>query len=100
MGTGWKDAEIIWHGAGEPEIYARDFEKVFEVAGINTQVHTLGPFLPRAWGLIVIQTENDVSARLADILQDAKVPFAVENVDDDLLAARNKPKLVVGSRDD
>lgn len=97
--TGWKRAEIIWHGAGEPETYARDFERVFERAGIKTNVHTLGPFITRAWGLVVIRTKNNSSSRLAKILQRAGVSCSVEDTND-TFGPKDEPTLVVGTRED
>jgi hypothetical protein len=54
--SGWKKAEIIWHGVGEAEFYAKDLASAFEQGGVPTHTHTLGPFIPSAWGLIIVKT--------------------------------------------
>jgi len=97
--TGWKSAEILWHGTGEPEAYARNLALVFEQAKIQTDVHTLGPFIPSAWGLIVVITENDDSTRLKAILDEVGIPsvFAKTN---DTLGKKDHPTLLVGARED
>lgn len=96
---GWEKAEIIWHGAGEPEAFARQFAAAFEKAGIETSVHTLGPFIPSAWGLMVIKTTNDVSQVLKGFLDKAGIQsdFAETN---DTLGNKQHPTIFVGIRED
>jgi hypothetical protein len=98
-GTGWRQAEIIWHGDGEPEFYARELASIFERAGVAVKIHTLGPFMPSAWGLSVVQTTNADSARLKHMLDAIGVPchLALTN---DTLGAKDHPTLVVGIRED
>jgi hypothetical protein len=95
--SGWKDAEILWHGAGEPEHYAKDFAATFSAAGITTQVHTLGMFIPSADGLIVVKTQSDDWKHLLEILQAAGLHPDVAD-SNDTMGAKDHPTLVVGSR--
>lgn len=97
--SGWKRAEIIWHGVGEPEIYARDLSSAFEFAGVAVDVHTLGPFIPRAWGLSVIKTTNDDYVRLKGILDEAGVESSVESTNS-TIGEKDHPTLFVGTRED
>jgi hypothetical protein len=97
--SGWKKAEIIWHGDGEPEKYARDFAGVFERSKIETRVHTFGSFIPSAWGLLVVVTENDDSARLKAMLDESGI-FASLATTNETLGKKDHPTLFVGSRED
>jgi hypothetical protein len=97
--TGWTSAEILWHGTGEPEAYARSLALVFEQAKIQTHVHTLGPFIPSAWGLIIVITENDDSARLKAMLDEVGVPSVLAETND-TLGKKNHPTILVGARED
>ena len=96
---GWKKAEIIWHGSGETEFYAKDLASVFEQAGVATHTHTLGPFIPSAWGLSVVQTVNGDSARLKAILDEANVESDIK-LTNSTLGEKDHPTLVVGTRGD
>jgi hypothetical protein len=96
---GWKKAEVIWHGVGEPEFYAKDLASVFEQAGVPTHVHTLGPFMPSAWGLIVIKTANGDSTRLKNILDEAGVASDTA-LTNSTLGEKDHPTLIVGTRGD
>ena len=98
-GSGWHSAEIIWVGHGEPEAYARDLATVFQEARVPVTVHTLGPFIPSAWGLLVVKTTNDDSDKLKALLDEAGVKSEVA-LTNDTLGAKDHPTLVVGSRDD
>lgn len=97
--TGWEKAEIIWHGTGEPEAYARDFAKAFETAGIDVQIHTLGMFIPSAWGLMVVITPNNVSERLKALLDKAGVKADLAETND-TIGEKRHPTLFIGSRED
>jgi hypothetical protein len=97
--SGWKNAEIIWHGTGEPEAYARDLASVFEQATIKTSLHTLGPFIPSAWGLMVIITENGDSSRLKAMLDEVGISAAPAETND-TIGKKDHPTLFVGSRED
>jgi len=97
--SGWSQAEIIWHGDGEPEAYARDFQAVFEAAHIKTDVHTLGPFIPSAWGLLVLITKNGDGARLHAMLEETGVSASLARTND-TIGEKDRPTLFVGSRDD
>jgi len=97
--SGWKHAEIIWHGVGEPEIYARDLSSTFELAGVAVHVHTLGPFIPQAWGLSVIKTTNEDYVRLKGILDEAGVKSSVESTNS-TIGEKDHPTLFVGTRED
>jgi hypothetical protein len=97
--TKWKSAEILWHGTGEPESYARNLALVFEQAKIQTHVHTLGPFIPSAWGLIIVITENDDSAKLKAILDEVGVPSVLAETND-TLGKKDHPTILVGARED
>ena len=95
---GWRRAEIIWVGHGEPETYARDLAKLFEEAHVPVDVHTLGPFIPSAWGLLVIKTTNDDSNNLKALLDEAGVKSEVA-LTNDTLGVKDHPTLVVGARE-
>jgi hypothetical protein len=95
----WKHAEIIWHGVGEPEIYARDLSSAFELAGVAVHVHTLGPFIPQAWGLSVIKTTNEDYVRLKGILDEAGVESSVESTNS-TIGEKDHPTLFIGTRED
>jgi glycine/D-amino acid oxidase-like deaminating enzyme len=95
----WQSAEIIWVGHGEPEAYARELAKAFQEANVTVHVHTLGPFIPSAWGLLIVKTTNDVSDKLKALLDEAGVKSEVA-LTNDTLGAKDHPTLVVGSRDD
>jgi hypothetical protein len=97
--AGWKNAEIIWHGVGEPEIYARDLARAFDEAGATVVVHTLGPFIPEAWGLSVIETSNGASGRLQALLDSAGVKSSVVQTND-TIGTKDHPTLFVGTRED
>jgi glycine/D-amino acid oxidase-like deaminating enzyme len=97
--AGWQKAEIIWVGNGEPEFYARSLATAFEQAGVSVHMHTLGPFIPSAWGLLVVQTTNDDASKLKALLDAAGVKSEIA-LTNDTLGAKNQPTLVVGSRDD
>ena len=95
--SGWKRAEIIWVGNGEPELYARDLATAFEQAGVPVIVHTLGPFIPSAWGLLVVKTTNDDSTRLKRIFDRAGIASELA-LTNDTLGQKEWPTLVVGAR--
>jgi glycine/D-amino acid oxidase-like deaminating enzyme len=95
----WKEAEVIWHGAGEPEIYARDLASTFEQAGATVHVHTLGPFIPQAWGLSVVETQNGDFVRLKAILDEAGVISSIASTNE-TLGEKDHPTLFVGTRED
>ncbi len=95
----WTSAEVIWHGTGEPESYARDLATVFERAGINTLVHTLGPFIPSAWGLNVIITENGDFSRLKRMLEEVGIAVALAETND-TLGRKDHPTPFVGTREE
>lgn len=97
--SGWKRAEIIWVGNGEPELYARDLATAFEQAGVPVNVHTLGPFIPSAWGLLVIKTTNGDSTRLKEILDKDGIASEIA-LANDTLGQKEWPTLVVGARED
>jgi glycine/D-amino acid oxidase-like deaminating enzyme len=97
--AGWKDAEIIWHGVGEPEIYARDLARAFDEAGAKVFVHTLGAFIPEAWGLSVIETSNGDAKRLQALLDPAAVTSSMVPTND-TLGVKDHPTLFVGTRED
>lgn len=97
--AGWQYAEIYWHGVGEPEIYARDLGKAFSEAGAKVFIHTLGPFIPQAWGLSVIETSNGDSTRLQALLESAGVASGVAQTND-TIGAKDHPTLFVGTRQD
>jgi hypothetical protein len=97
--SGWKKAEIIWVGDGEPEFYARDLGSAFEQAGMVAHVHTLNPFIPSAWGLAVVKSENYDSSRLKAILDEAGVD-AKSAETNDVLGQKDHPTIVVGYRQD
>jgi glycine/D-amino acid oxidase-like deaminating enzyme len=95
--TGWREAEIIWHGTGEPESYARDLADAFEKANIKTKVHTLGPFIPSGWDLGVVITENGVSKKLDRIMKKANIPY-YRIFTNDSIGGKVNPTLFVGNR--
>jgi hypothetical protein len=97
--AGWKHAEIIWHGVGEPEIYARDLARAFDEAGAKVFVHTLGPFIPEAWGLSVIETSNGDSKRLQAFLDSAGVKSSLVQTND-TIGVKDHPTLFVGTCED
>lgn len=97
--AGWREGEIMWHGTGEPEAYARDLASAFEAAGLKTHVHTPGPFLPSAWGLAIIETNNGVSDRLKTVFDDAGVTAEVW-LSNETLGEKRQPTLLVGARED
>ena len=92
---GWRTAEIIWVGNGEPEAYARDLAKAFEDAGLPVHIHTLGPFIPSAWGLLIVKTTNDASEKLKALLDEAGVQSEVTR-SNDTLGAKDHPTFVIG----
>lgn len=94
----WSKAEVIWVGSGEPESYARDLASVFDLAGVPVTVHTLGPFIPSAWGLLVVKTVNNDSSKLKAILEEAGVE-ADTALTNDTLGEKKWPTLVVGNRE-
>lgn len=98
-GSGWSNAEIIWHGDGEPEAYARDLASAFEDAHIKTFVHTLGPFIPSAWGLMSLKTRNGDGDRLHSMLIAAGVTATVAETNA-TIGEKDHPTLFVGSRED
>lgn len=97
--SGWKKAEIIWHGVGEAEFYAKDLASVFEQAGVPTHAHTLGPFVPSAWGLLVIQTVNHDATRLKTILDEAGLVSQIA-MTNSAFGEKDHPTLLVGTRED
>jgi len=97
--SGWNKAEIMWHGAGEPESFARDIASVFESAGIATHVHTPGPFLPSAWGLMIVITKNGDSGRLKALFDEAGLPTDLAETNS-TIGEKNHPTLIVGARED
>ena len=97
--AGWKNAEIIWHGVGEAEIYARDLATAFNEAGAKVSVHTLGPFIPKAWGLSVIETSNGDSKRLQALLEAAGVTSGLVPTNE-TIGVKDHPTLFVGTRED
>jgi len=97
--AGWKSAEIIWHGVGEPEIYARDLARACDEAGAKVFVHTLGPFIPEAWGLRVIESSNGDSKRLQALLDSAGVTSSLVPTND-TIGVKDHPTLIVGTRQD
>ena len=97
--SGWKQAEIIWHGDGEAEIYARDLSSAFERAGLKVHVHTLGPFIPQAWGLSVIKTTNPDYIALKKILDEVGVDASVVETNS-TIGEKDHPTLFVGTRAD
>lgn len=96
---GWTKAEVIWHGVGESEVYAKDLASVFEQAGVPTAIHTLGPFVPSAWGLLVVKTTNDDSTRLTAILDEAGIASQIA-LTNSTLGEKDHPTLLVGTRED
>lgn len=96
--SGWKRAEIIWVGNGEPELYARNLAAAFEQAGVPVNVHTLGPFIPSAWGLLVVKTTNSDSTRLKEIFDRAGIASELA-LTNDTLGQKDWPTLVVGARE-
>lgn len=86
-------------GNGEPKKYARNLAAVFQQASVSVSVYTLGPFTPRAWGLLVVKTENDESSKLKAVLDEAGVQSETA-LTNDTLGEKRWPTLVVGSRDD
>lgn len=97
--VGWQRAEVIWVGNGEPELYARDLATAFQQAGVEVYVHTLGPFLPSARGLLVVKTTNDDFTRLKAILDAAGVESEIA-LTNDTLGQKDHPTMVVGARKD
>jgi hypothetical protein len=97
--SSWKVAEIIWVGDGEPEFYARDLGSAFEQAGIVVHLHTLNPFIPSAWGLLVVNSTKYESSRLKKILDEAGV-YSESAETNDMLGQKDHPTLVVGARQD
>jgi len=95
----WKNSEIIWHGTGEREAYAKDLASVFEQANIKTHIYTLGMFIPSAWGLMVVITENDDSNKLKRMLDEIGIPAVLAETND-IIGNKDHPTLFVGSRED
>lgn len=95
----WKNAEIIWHGTGESEFYAKELASVFEQAGVRVKLHTLGMFIPSAWGLIVIKTTNDDSTQLQAILEDSAIESRIAS-SNSTIGEKDHPTLLVGTRED
>ena len=97
---GWKQVEIIWHGSGEPESYARDLASAFEQGGATVKVHTLDPFIPYAWGLLVVKTTtNDDSSALKAILDKAGVASSIA-LTNETVGQKDHPTLLVGTPED
>ena len=97
--SGWVEAEIIWHGTGEPELYADEFVSAFKAAGIEVRSHTLGPFLPSAWGLLIVRSTNDTCEKLKAIFDEAGIEAEIAE-SNDTIGMRAYPLLVVGARED
>jgi hypothetical protein len=97
-GQDWQTAEVIWHGEGESEAYAKEIAAVFEEAGIETKTHTLGPFIPSAWGLMVIQTGNSDADLIKALFDEAEIAIVIAETND-TMGTRPHPLLFVGNKE-
>lgn len=94
----WTEAEIIWHGGAESEGYAKDILSAFQEAGLNVKIHTLGPFIPSAWGLMVIQTHNGDAESIKEIFEEALVEIEIAQTNE-TIGLRAHPLIFVGNKD-
>jgi hypothetical protein len=82
-------------------LHARKLASVFEQAGVIVKVRTMDPFIPSAWGLIVVKTanSNDDSDRLKVILDGAGVESQI-GLTNSTIGDKDHPTLLVGTRED